>query len=500
VYDLRFYELQIILDFVKQNKTGSKQLLRSRVLNMLSDSSSKTKALRQQIVKVYKARPDHELPQPQMSQILPKSQSSHQPSHQSQQVVPRYLHVRSYNNATLPSHNLQPFNETPPTPIHQFEHLPFFKTIQILLMPMYCRSSIETTNFFLTDNVRHSIVKSWNIIRQEYKIQVILRLVQVGLKENVVERLPYNISVSVNDRPCKLPILNIPIKADIIPWRCNVPIDITQQTDLKNSLQNTLKITWAEEPHEYIAAVFVAQKLTWSELLVELNKRPLRASEKTKELIKKSIESDDDMGVDYMFANVKDPLSKTKMKLPARGMDCTHIQCFDAIQFLQMNEHKQTWACPLCKKNVKFEDIEVDEFFLNILQSSNLSTDSESIILLQDGSWTERKSISNTPNSKESNNQIEVFTLSDSDDDGNVQPKEKRLKLHSKIEEPVLVKSEHIIEIGDVTQTNNPVSTENDLLLDLSLKNSTSIPASTSSSCRPVKILNDDSDVLPSVE
>jgi len=504
VYDLKLNELQIILDFAKQNKAGSKQLLRKRVLSMLSHSSAKTKALRHQIVDVYKARP-HQSPQPQMSQILLTSQSLHQPSHQSQQVVAPYLqYVPSYNNATFPSHNVQPLNETPPTPNHQFEHLPFFKTMQTLLMPMHCQCSIETATFtglfFLTDNVRHSIVKSWNIIRQEYKIQIILRLEQVGLKENVVQRLPYNVSVSVNDHPCKLPILNIPTKAGITPWRCNVPIDITQQTDLRNCLQNTLKITWADEPHEYIAAVFVAQKLTWSELLVELKKRPLRASEKTKELIKKSMESDVDMGVDSMFATVKDPLSKTRMELPARGVNCIHMQCFDAIQFLKMNEQKQTWTCPLCKKKVKFEDIEVDEFFLNILQSSNLSTDSEDVILLQDGSWTERKSISNTLHSKQSNNQIEVFTLSDSDDDGNVQSKEKRLKLYSKIEEPVLVKSEHKIEIGDITQTNNLISTENDLVLDLSLKNSTSIPASTSSSCRPVTILNDDSDVLPSVE
>lgn len=503
VYDLRLNELQIILDSIKQNKVGSKQSLRKRVLNILSLSSAKAKTLKQKIVQVYKARTEQNN-QSQQSQILP-AQSLHPSSHQSQPFL-RYLrHSPSYN-LPFPNHHLQSYNETPSNLDQQFENLPFFKMMQTLLIPMHCQSSIEMSNFtglfYLTDSIRHSIVKSWNISKQEYKIQIILRLVQIGLKENVTERLPYNIAVSVNDRPCKLPILNIPTKAGITPWRCNVPIDITQQTDLRNCIQNTLKITWVEEPHDYTAAVFVAQKLTWSELLVELKKKPFRANDKTKELIKKLMKTDADMGVDSMFATVKDPLSKTRMELPARGKDCIHLQCFDAIQFLQMNEQKQTWICPLCKKKVAFENIEVDEFFLNILQSPNLSEDCENVILLEDGSWTEKKPVENTSysNDTHSNNQIEVFTLSDSDDDEHIQQKAKRLKCNvPKIENPV-IKSEHILDINDLTKTSDTISTENDLVLDLSLKNSTSPPASTSSDYHPVNMLNNVSGLPPMVE
>lgn len=503
MYDLRLNELQTILEAVKQNKSGSKQSLRKRVLNLLSTSSStKTRALRNKIISVYKARP--QLPQqPSFRQTAPNS---------TQQNFLSRIFGPNHHSSYVPfpdSNSVLPYNEPPPQPSpSQFENLPFFKTMQTLLTPMYCQSNIDSANFsglfFLTDSVRHSIVKSWDIARQEYKIQIILRLVQVGLQENVTERLPYNITVSVNDRQCKLSTLNIPTKAGITPWRCNVPIDITQQTDLRNCLQNTLKITWAEEPHQYIAGVFVAQKLTWNELLVELQKRPLRASEKTKDLIKKSMESDVDMGIDSMFATVKDPLSKTRMELPARGIDCIHLQCFDAKQFLQMNEQKQTWSCPLCKKKVKFENIEVDEFFLDILRCPNLSEDCENVILLQDGSWTEKKpaEFSNSSKPKESqsnNNHIEVFTLSDSDDDDDddILPPKRTKYSPPKMNESI-VKSENI-ETEDLTEVDSINSAEN-LVLDLSLKNSSSPTPSTNSDYQSIITLNDEPEILPSRE
>jgi len=509
VYDLRLNELQQILEAVKQNKSGSKQSLRKRVLSLLSAPTPKTKVLKQKIVQVYNSRQQ----QNQQHQQPPQAPVVQQPNFLQRFLRQPRNNLQIHSQTYIPPRpNLvQPFVETP-SPSIQFENLPFFKTVQTLLAPMYCQTNIDSANFtglfFLTDSVRHSIVKSWNIARQEYKIQIILRFLQVGLEENVTERLPYNITVSVNDRQCKLPTLNIPTKAGITPWRCNVPIDITQQTDLRNCLQNTLKITWSEEPHEYMAGVYVANRLTWNDLLVELKKRPVRASDKTKELIKKSMENDADMGVDSMFATVKDPLTKLRMKLPARGVDCIHLQCFDAIQFLQMNEQKQTWTCPICKKKIKFENIEVDEFFLNMLQSPDLSEECENVVLLKDGTWSERKnrefSNNSRPNFCGSTNNIEVFTLSDSDDDDNnadnsnsdvdnvdndnIIPKPKRFKCNPSKVEGSVIKSEHAIETEDLT---NP--SESDLVLDLSLKNNSTSSVSRNLKYEPFVTLNYDS-------
>jgi len=526
---MRTYELQTILEAVKHNKSGSKQSLRKRIINLLVGSTSKTKALRQKIVSVYATRTQST----NYTQLLPSYRQSSS-RFQAPNNIQRYLRNYSSNIFPFSNETAQPYIELPlPTPTTEFEDLPFFKTQDTLLVPMYCQNNVDAANFsglyFLTNNQRHAIVKSWVITKQEYKIQIILRFVQIGLKENVTERLPYNISVSVNDRQCKLPILNIPTKAGITPWRCNVPIDITQQTDLRNPSQNTLKITWSGEPHEYMAAVYVAEKLTWSELLVNLKTRPLRSSNETKKMIKKSMENDmdtEDVGVDSMISTIRDPLSKTKMELPARGKDCLHWQCFDAIQFLQMNEQKQTWLCPLCKTKIKFENLEIDEFFLSILQSPNLSKDCEYVILYENGLWSEKKPTSYSDVSKvksndnQSNNHIDVITLSDSDSDDDIPPPKRSNCNPPKLEKSV-IKSEHIdiaeTEIvtqidknnssehamqangdnfsEDLMQIDVRTSNENDFVLDLSLKNGS--PPTPSSDDHSVITLNDDSDEIP---
>jgi len=318
-------------------------------------------------------------------------------------------------------------------PIAKVENLPFFNTMYTLLSPIIClRSDNEdydiTGTFYLPPSIRKSIVESWSVTKKEYKVQVILRLVQVERQENIPDHLPNNISISVNDQHIKLPEINNPIRRGLSEWRCNVPIDITEKTELKSFSQNTLRMTWSEETDQYIAGVYVSQKLTWDELLVDLEKKPLLPSVKTKELIKKCMVNDGDIMCvdDSIFVTIKDPLSKTKMKLPARGHNCVHVQCFDAIQFLQMNEQKQTWICPICKEKLSYENIEIDEFFLNIIKSPNLSEDCENVFLLHDGSWTENKNIVSTnvfkTNCNNSEYKIEVIELSDSSDDENLIP------------------------------------------------------------------------------
>ncbi|XP_060856998.1 E3 SUMO-protein ligase PIAS1-like [Metopolophium dirhodum] len=318
-----------------------------------------------------------------------------------------------YQSSTpLGPNPIEPIVETTSSAI-QFEKLPFFKTVKQLTKPMHLKSDSNKLicQFKLQDRVKSSILKSWNFDRKEYKFQIILRLQQIGLNENVKERLPYNIRVSVNGHQCILPELNDQLNPEIVQWRNNDPIDITEQTDLRKfGLPNILEITWSQEPHSYIGCIYVAQKLTWNDLLVELEKRPKRDSDKIKELFTESMENDDDMLEDFLVASVQDPFTNLRMNLPALGVDCRHLQCFDAIQFLQMNEQKQTWKCPICKNKIKFENIVICEFFLNILQSNDLTEECDNVVFFKDGTWSE-----SITNASQSTNDIEDLTLSDSD-------------------------------------------------------------------------------------
>lgn len=53
-------------------------------------------------------------------------------------------------------------------------------------------------------------------------------------------------------------------------------------------------------------------------------------------------------------------LGKMRLTIPCRAVTCTHLQCFDAALYLQMNEKKPTWICPVCDKKAAYESLILD--------------------------------------------------------------------------------------------------------------------------------------------
>jgi len=53
-------------------------------------------------------------------------------------------------------------------------------------------------------------------------------------------------------------------------------------------------------------------------------------------------------------------LSKVRMSVPCRSSLCQHLQCFDAATYLQMNEKKPTWLCPVCDKPAEYDSLIID--------------------------------------------------------------------------------------------------------------------------------------------
>lgn len=75
------------------------------------------------------------------------------------------------------------------------------------------------------------------------------------------------------------------------------------------------------------------------------------------------------------------------MTTPCRASTCFHLQCFDASLFLQMNERKPTWNCPVCDKPALYDNLTIDGYFQEVLLSNKLMMDVNEIVLLKDGSW-----------------------------------------------------------------------------------------------------------------
>jgi hypothetical protein len=67
-------------------------------------------------------------------------------------------------------------------------------------------------------------------------------------------------------------------------------------------------------------------------------------------------EDDEDLVVTELDLSLKDPLSCSRIKTPARGHNCQHFSCFDLETYLQYASMYSSFKCQICSK--VFEGLE----------------------------------------------------------------------------------------------------------------------------------------------
>lgn len=131
-------------------------------------------------------------------------------------------------------------------------------------------------------------------------------------------------------------------------------------------------------------------------------------------------DADSEIATTSLRVSLACPLGKMRMSTPCRASTCFHLQCFDASLFLQMNERKPTWNCPVCDKPALYDTLVIDGYFQEVLNSNKLLPDVNEIQLLQDGSWEnlvlkkekdKEKSEAKATVDSQDNNKIDVDTV-----------------------------------------------------------------------------------------
>lgn len=69
---------------------------------------------------------------------------------------------------------------------------------------------------------------------------------------------------------------------------------------------------------------------------------------------------DPDVVATSQVLSLKCPLSYMRLEVPCRSLSCTHLQCFDATSYLQLQEQGPQWLCPICNKSAPFDQLAVD--------------------------------------------------------------------------------------------------------------------------------------------
>nr|XP_023999303.1 uncharacterized protein LOC112076892 [Salvelinus alpinus] len=95
-------------------------------------------------------------------------------------------------------------------------------------------------------------------------------------------------------------------------------------------------------------AVYLVKQQSSTVLLQRLRSKGIRNPDHSRALIKEKLTADPDseIATTSLRVSLLCPLGKMASDDPVPGADVSHLQCFDATLYIQMNEKKPTWVVP----------------------------------------------------------------------------------------------------------------------------------------------------------
>ncbi|XP_055688802.1 E3 SUMO-protein ligase PIAS1 isoform X3 [Lutzomyia longipalpis] len=264
-----------------------------------------------------------------------------------------------------------------------------------LLAPTSSQRLHENTLYFTLSPTQATEIASnrdiRNATRVEHIVQVQLRFCLMDTATEQDDYFPPNISVKVNGKQCQLPNPIPTNKPGVEPKRPPRPVNITGNIKASPLVTNTVQVSWCSEFNRgHVVSIYLVKKLTSPQLLQRLKTKGIKSADITRNLIidKLKEDADCDIATTMLRVSLICPLGKMRMSTPCRASTCSHLQCFDACLYLQMNERKPTWNCPVCDKQAVYENLVIDGYFQDVIASKNLGPDSNEIQLHEDGSWS----------------------------------------------------------------------------------------------------------------
>uniref|UniRef100_A0AAR2M3J7 Protein inhibitor of activated STAT, 2 n=1 Tax=Pygocentrus nattereri TaxID=42514 RepID=A0AAR2M3J7_PYGNA len=409
VSSFRVSELQVLLGFAGRNKSGRKHELLLRALHLLKSDCSP--AVQIKIKELYRRRYPRTF---ESLTELSNIKSYFQTEDRSAVVSPDLSFGASPSDLVHPHlvtcdspvfHDSKPrMNMQQPSPlmppVHpdvQMKPLPFYDVLDVLIKPSSLGpSTVQRFHqekyfiFALTPQQVREVCISRDFLpggRRDYMVQIQLRFCLSETSCPQEDNYPNSLCIKVNGKLFPLPGYAPPPKNGVEQKRPGRPLNITSLVRLSSAVPNQISVTWAPEIGKtYSMSVYLVRQLTSPLLLQRLRMKGIRNPDHSRALIKEKLTADPDSEIATTSLRVSliCPLGKMRLTVPCRAVTCSHLQCFDAALYLQMNEKKPTWICPVCDKKATYESLIIDGLFMEIL---NDCTDVDEIKFQEDGTW-----------------------------------------------------------------------------------------------------------------
>ncbi|NP_001161630.1 PIAS-like protein [Saccoglossus kowalevskii] len=404
VMSFRVSELQVLLGFAGKNKSGRKHELQARALQLLKNGCDTPVQIK--IKNLYRRRYPHKFhvispPHATMSSSTTTTSSSSSNTQYSTNFRLQPTHSQGLLNLNNTASSGSQSSSLPVHPDVRLKHLPFYDVLDDLIKPtsLVPRSSSKFQEayyvYHLSPREISQITSARDMrpgARVEYPVQVQLRLCLSETSCEQDDHYPPNLCIKVNGKMAPLPSFLPQAKIGQEPKRPSRPINVTGSTRLSPTVPNQIHVSWAADfGRGYAIAVRLVKQLNADILLQRLkSSKGVRNADHSRAMIKEKLAHDPDSEIATTSLRVSliCPLGKMRMSIPCRALTCNHLQCFDVSLYLQMNEKKPTWICPVCDKQAPYDSLIIDGLFTEILASSPIT---DEIQFSQDGSWSVMK-------------------------------------------------------------------------------------------------------------
>ncbi|SCU88801.1 LANO_0D03114g1_1 [Lachancea nothofagi CBS 11611] len=164
------------------------------------------------------------------------------------------------------------------------------------------------------------------------------------------------------------------------------PADLTPYLK-PGSAENHLQLTYAFTKEDHLVYCYLVEVIPPPKILEEVLRHPKIVKPATLQYLKESLseDEDEDLVTTSTVMTLQCPISYCRMRYPSKSVHCRHLQCFDALWFIESQQQIPTWHCPVCQKALKVEDLAVCEFVEEIIKKCD--EDVEQVEISRDGSW-----------------------------------------------------------------------------------------------------------------